>query len=238
MELAEHVEAGVAAMGAQRWAEAVEHLGTVHADPAFQVAQDLLDVRASVASLYAQSLLEIGDPLAADRACRDALRCLRTLGDRAGIDEVRKLQDRIVKALADRREQEQHREEARHIAAAPLAELLADAPDAEARATTLVKKARAHLTSGDAETAADLAIRALDVASAHGLVIWEVFARLVLVEADDLHADGHLTAAVRAAADAGESNLISTIAATARSLGRTLPAEAGPHLHPTDLAEG
>lgn len=230
MELADRLQRGVERLRAGDAAGAAEDLRAVTSDPHFAAATDMDDVRASAWSLLAQASLESGAFAEADRACRESLRILRRLGDPNAMHEVRGLQDRIVRAIAEDRDMAARREEAAVVAATPVAELLSEAATPEDVAAALVKKANALLDSGAADQAADLAYDALARARAHGLVTWEVFARLALLRADADHADEHLRAAHELAAGAQEFNLIATIARAADLAGLALPLEAGPHL--------
>lgn len=220
---------GVAALRAGRPAQAVERLRPVWEDPDLAAAEDLRDVRARVGSLLSQALLEAGHPAEAEHFCRDAIRLLRSLRDRQGLDEVRGLQDRIVAALAQDAEQIARRAEQERIAATPLAELLPGAEDDAARADILVKKAHALGDVGKPEEAAALAREALVLARGLDDVRIEVLAHLALGRADPEHATEHHHAAYHRAERADEFNLVSTVAAAAKSAGVTLPVELGPH---------
>lgn len=229
-DLPTRLAAGVAALQAARWDDAIDALGPVYADPELASSEDLRDIRASVCSLYAQALLEAGRPHDADRPCRDAIRIVRALRDRAALDAVRSLQDRIVAAIAHDAERAQRLAEQARIAATPLDDLLAHAHDDAARAEVLVKKAQAHVDVGQAAEGAQLATRAVEAARLADHVTWEVFALLALARADASQAQQALHAAYRRAERAEEFNLVSATARTARELQVALPTEPGPHL--------
>ena len=230
MQLSDQLARGVAALRSGRATEAIPDLATVAESPELATSPELQDVRAAALSLLAQALLESGDPEAAEKPCRTAVGIVRRLGEVEALAEVRSLQDRIVKAIAERREQAEREAEAAHIARTSLADLLADATTPSARASIMVRKATAMLDGGeDADEAADLAFHALDVARAAGDVTWEVFARIALARCNDVHAESHLRAAMRVATDAGEFNLVSTLVRTAELVGLDLPTEVGPH---------
>jgi hypothetical protein len=226
--LAERVAAGVRALRDHRPAQAVIELGAVAADPELAAAPDLRDVRARVLALYAQALLESGRPTEAEPVVRDAIRLVRRLGDRAGLDEVRGLQDRIVKALVEASDQARRLEEQARIAATPLEALLADAPDDRARAEALVKKAVALADVGDPSGGA-LAREALAAATRAADVTWQVFARVALARHEPHDAAHHLHEAARAADEADEFNLISVVVEACRALGVALPTHPGAH---------
>ncbi|MFM2162221.1 MAG: hypothetical protein RLZZ383_1733 [Pseudomonadota bacterium] len=233
MRLAEQLGAAVTALRQGRAADAVEGLKAAWTDPALAEAEDLRDLRARVGSLFAQALLETGRVAEADRVCRDAVRLLRQLRDTEGLTEVRALQERIVRALAELSNVEKNREEAARVAATPLAMLLFTATTPEDQARVRVQKASALWTSGHGEEARALAEEALSRAEAIPSISWVVFARTLLAEihaeAQPSVAQAHLATALTRAAQAQEFNLVSTIAQTAAQLGISLPQEAGPH---------
>jgi hypothetical protein len=229
LDLAARLARGVQALAGGQARAARADLQFVWDDPEFSAAADLLDVRARVGSLLAQALLEDGEPELADRACRDTLRLLRRLGDKAGVDAVRALQDLAVRRLADHAQAQQNRVEAARVAATPLDELMRGQDTPDAQASVLVRKATALFEGGTPIPAIPLAERALALAREHRLVTWEVFARLVLARSAPHQAEDHLRAALDTAAAAGEFNLVSTIARTAAEAGLAMPAELGPH---------
>lgn len=230
MQLSDQLARGVATLRSGRAAEAVSDLAAVAESAELAAAPELQDVRAAALSLLAQALLESGDAVAAERPCRNAVGIVRRLGEVEALVEVRSLQDRIVKAIAERREQDEREAEALRVASTPLAELLAEAQTPPERASIMVRKATAMLDRGeDLDGATDLAFHALDVARAAGDITWEVFARTALARCDEAHAEDHLRAAMRVATDAGEFNLVSTLVRTAELVGLTLPTEVGPH---------
>jgi hypothetical protein len=229
MDLPERLAAGVAALRAGRAADAVDLIGRVAESPALAADPDLADVRAAAKSLYASALLADGKPELAERPCRDALGIVRRAGDVDALNRLRALQDRIVAAIAEARQAAARETEAKHVAATPLDTLLANAETAEARAEILVKKSVAVLADGDADGAADLAFRALDVARAAGDVTWQVFARAALLRADTLHADLHLAAGLELASAHEEFNLVSTLLRAAEDAGVSVPQDPGPH---------
>jgi hypothetical protein len=229
MELASQLTRAVEALRRSEPSRALPDLAAAWADPDLVAATDLIDVRARVGSLYASALLELHRVDEADRVCRDTLRLLRGLGDPDGLHAVRELQDRITKAVVEAREMEARLAEASRVAATPLDALLADATTPDQRAGALVRKATALLDVGQLDEGADLAFVALDVARAHGLITWEVFARLSLVRAEVDGARAHLHAAHAAAVAAEEFNLVSAIVRAAATAGLDLPVEQGPH---------
>lgn len=226
--LPERIAEGVRALREQRPGAAVEALAPVVYDPELQQSTELADVRARVCALYAQALLEDGRIHEADAACRDALRAVRRLGDAAGLADVRALQDRIVRALAEAAEQARRKVEQARVAATPVAELLAGA-DALQRAEALVKKATACADVGDLDAGAPLAREAAQVADALGATTWSVFARVALARLEPEQAAAHLAQAARLADEADEFNLVSAIAEAARGLGLPLPTHPGAH---------
>lgn len=233
MQLADTLSAAVLALRQGRPRDAVDGLHTVWSDASFAEAADLRDLRARVGSLFAQALLETGRVAEADRVCRDAVRLLRQLRDADGLREVRSLQERVVRALAELAGVEKNREEAAKVAATPLAVLLFTATTDEDQARVRVQKASALWTLGQRDEALQLAEDALVRAEAIANVTWTVFARTLLAEihaqAQPSAAEAHLAAALALAAQAEEFNLVSTIAQTATQLGVALPLEAGPH---------
>jgi tetratricopeptide (TPR) repeat protein len=229
IDLAARLARGVQALGSGQHGAARADLQAVWDDAELAAATDLQDVRARVGSLLAQALLACGEPEMADRACRDTLRLLRRLGDKAGMDAVRALQDQAVRRLADHAQAQQNRAEAARVAETPLDDLLRGQETPEAQAAVFVRKATALLERGTPIPAIPIAERALSLARQHALVTWEVFARLVLARAMAERAPEHLRAALDAAAAAGEFNLVSTIARTAEEAGLAMPAELGPH---------
>lgn len=226
--LADRLAHGVRALRERRPAEAVDALAPVAADPELAAAEDLRDVRARVLALYAQALLESGRPAEAEPVVRDAIRLVRRLGDKAGLEEVRGLQDRVVKALVEAADQARRREEQARVAATPLDVLLAGATDDRARAEALVKKAVALADVGDASGAA-LARDALDAATRAADVTWQVFALVALARHEPHAASEHLRSAARVADDADEFNLISVVVEASRTLGVPLPTHPGAH---------
>lgn len=230
MEAADRLAQAMDALRAGRWVDAEADLAVVRA--ALTAAQDpeLRDISARVCSLHAQALHALGRLADADRACRDALRLLRALGDRAGMDQVRSLQDVIVRGLAHDAEARQRQVEQTRIASTPLAELLVDATTPLARAEVLTKKATALTDTGDPDAARPLAVEAVALASAGGDVTWEVMARIALarVSPPDVAA-AELAAALHAADAANEFNLVATLARAAEVIGVPLPTHPGPH---------
>jgi hypothetical protein len=227
VDLPARIAEGVAALREGRPADAATALAPVLADPDLAAAADLADVRARVASLLAQALLDAGRPHEAEAPCREAIRLLRRLGDREGLDEVRALQDRVVKAIAHDREQAARREEQARIAATPLDALLAEVTSSTSRADVLLKKAHALVDAGRPDEAAPLADEALALAGDD--VRAGVLARLAVARARPDRADEALVAAYRVAERAEEFNLVSLVAHAARLAGVRLPVEHGPH---------
>ncbi len=232
MDLHERIAEGLLALRSGRPADACVSLGVVWEDADLAAATDLADIRARVGSLYAQAALESGSRDVADKVCRDVLRILRKLGDRAGLEEVRTLQDQIVTAIARDAEHAQRLVEQRAVAEAPLADLLKGVTDPLVRAEKLVKKATAYADLGELEQGAPLAAEAQALADAHGSPQWSVLAGLALARLDPAHAVDHLVGAHRRAEEAGEFNLISTIARAADLAGVLMPKHAGPHAEP------
>lgn len=232
MDLHERIAEGLLALRSGRPADAMTSLRVVWEDVDLAEAVDLVDIRARVGSLYAQAALESGARAEADKVCRDVLRILRKLGDRAGLDEVRTLQDQIVTAMARDAEQAERLKEQRAVSATPLVHLLAGVTDPLGRAEKLVKKATAHADLGELDQGAPLAREAVTLADAHGSPQWSVLARLALARLEPAHAVDHLIAAHRRAESAGEFNLISTIARAADLAGVVMPKHAGPHAEP------
>jgi hypothetical protein len=234
--LAEQLAAGVAALRQQRWSDAEAQLRPVYQDAELAAAADLSDVRARVCSLYAQAALEAGALDEADAACRQALRLLRLLRDKAGLDEVRALQDRVVAALVERREQEARLAEQRRVAETPTDELLAEATTPEQRMELLVKRADALGAVQRAAEGVALASEALDLATRHADTRWTVLAHLSLLRLRPSHAQQHLWAAHACAEAASEFNLVSMVARAAELSGTALPVQRGPHADPPEGA--
>lgn len=229
MDLPARITSGVEALRAARWHDAVTALSPVVGDPDLAAADELRDVRARVLSLYAQACVEAGALEPADRACRDALRLLRALGDKPGIDTVRALQDRVVQALAREREQAARREEMARVAATPIDTLLAGATTDAARTETLLRKAHAHADTDTGALGAPLATEAIDLADRLADTRLQVLARLARARCAPDHALSDLVQARDIADAAGEFNLIATIARAAEVAGVDLPREEGPH---------
>jgi hypothetical protein len=228
-ELAEQLAAGVQALRQERWHEARRLLEPVYADLELAAAADLADVRARVCSLYAQAALGAGAPEQADPACREALRLLRSLRDKPGLDAVRALQDRVVAALVEQRQDQERRLEQRRIARTPTEVLLAEASTDQERMELLVKKADALGAEDALPEGAALAIEALRLATVHGDVRWTVLAHLSLVRLRPDSAQQHLLAAWTCADAASEFNLVSVIARASEVSGVALPPLVGPH---------
>jgi hypothetical protein len=229
-DLAARLARGVQLLRAGRPRDAAGDLEVVARSPELAAEAELMDIRARALSLYAQALLESGRPAEADAPCREALGLLRRLRDREGVDEVRALQDRVVRAITEAKDATSRLEEARRVAELPIEALLSEAASPGERAAVLVRKAQALADAGREEEAADLAFAGLDVARAHAEVTWEVFARLVLARVEPGLAEQQIHAAHAAAVAADELNLVSTIAHTASTLGVAMPVEPGPHL--------
>lgn len=193
-----------------------------------------MDIRARACSLYAQALLESGRPHDAEGPCREAIRLLRKLRDKPGLDEVRALQDRIVQAIAHDAEQASRLERMRVVAQTPLEALLADAPTSSARVEAMLQKAHAYADLDQRLDALPVAERAVAEADALAEVRQQVLARIALARACDAdRAVAVLVQASELAGDAREFNLIATIARAAEVAGLTLPADPGPHAPPT-----
>jgi hypothetical protein len=222
-DLADQLSRGVSALGREAYDEAATLLGGVWTDPAFQQAEDLADIRARVASLYAQALFETGDVHGADKVCRQAIRLVRKLRDKEGLQQVRSLQDRIVGTLAHDAEAAARLAEQQRVASTPLDELVASASTDEERVAVLVRKATAHCDVGELDEGGLLAQRGLDDATVLGHATWQVMARLALARARPSEALEHLVAARQTADEASEFNLISTIARAADVCGVELP---------------
>lgn len=229
MDLEQRIADGLLALRSGRPADAAALLQVVWEDPDLAAAADLVDIRARVGSLYTQAAMDAGQLDVADKACREVLRIVRRLGDRAGLEQVRGLQDGIVLALARRAEHEQRLVEQRLVAATPLADLLAGVTDPLVRAERLVKKATAHADLDEHPEGRPLAAEALALAAAQGSAQWCVLACLALARLDPAHAVAHLAVAHQHAESAGEFNLISTIARAADLAGVALPSPDGPH---------
>ncbi len=233
-DLPHRIREGVTALQERRWEDAVRTLEPVAHDADLRGADDLQDVRARVLSLLAQATLEAGQIHAADAACREALRVLRRVGDKAGVAEVRGLQDRVVAALAEAAEAARRRAEQAEVAAAPLGPYLAEARTPVERAERLVKKATACADVGDEAQGLPLAEEALALARADGAVTWEVFARVALARLAPDRAQEHLHAAATLAARSAEFNLVSVIVEACRLLNVSLPTHPGAHVEPQD----
>lgn len=217
------LQAGVAALREQRFDEAVEKLETVWKDEAFATSEDLADIRARVGSLLAQAHLERGDARAADRPCREAIRILRRLRDKPGLDAVRELQDRIVRSLAHDAEAASRLAEQRRVATTPIEELL-EGVEGEERLAALVRKATAHIDLDEHDVGAILAQQGLDEAREASHATWQVMALLALARATPQRAVAHLVAARDIADSHSEFNLISTVARAAQVAEVELPA--------------
>lgn len=234
--LAQRFAEGIAALQAEDWSTAIAALHDVTADPDLAAASDLADVRARACSLHAQALLESGRPHDAERPCREAIRILRGLRDRAGLTEVRALQDRIVKAIAHDAEQAQRLAEMQRVAATPLDALLAGASSTHERIEVLVRKAHAHADTGEPAAGMTVARQAVEEADAAGDVRQRVLARIAWSRTSPDEASAILVQAASLAGDAEEFNLVATVARAAEVAGVTLPRHPGAHA-PRSLPE-
>lgn len=221
------VPAALAALRAHNPAEAVRLLTPVVHAPELD-DPELLDVRARLCSLYAQALLESGETADAGLWVRKALRATSTLKDSAGLAEVRALQGRIVGATADAEAARQRQVEREHIAATPLDTLLQTASTPAARAGILTKKAAAHASADEVETAVRLYHRAIAAADAAAVVREQVLARLGIAAIDPQRATAWIRAAQALAERAEEYTLLGTIAREATRLRVPLPTIHGP----------
>lgn len=224
MSLPDALAAGVAALKGGRAAEAVVHLRPVYEDTQLAEAEDLRDIYARVCSLYAQACLDHGEVTEADQAVRKAVRWTRLLRDRAGLEAVRTLQDKVVARLVQDQQQAQRRIEEERMAATPLEDLITPLSDPKEIATTMVKKALAEVDYGDPTRAEHIATDALSRFEAIGDVHGQVTALIALSRACPSRALDTLVDGLDRADRAGEFNLVSTIARAAEVAGVTLPA--------------
>ncbi len=230
--LPHRIREGVTALQEHRWEDALRTLEPVAHDADLREADDLQDIRARVLSLLAQAQLEAGHLTNADSTCREALRVLRRAGDKAGVAEVRGLQDRVVAALAESAEASRRQAEQAEVAAAPIEAYLAEARTPVERAERLVKKATACADVGDRAQGLPLAEEALAVAQEAGTVAWEVFAQVAVARLAPDRAQEHLHAAAALAERSAEFNLVSVIVEACRLLNVPLPTHPGAHVAP------
>lgn len=219
MDLADRVRLGVEALRRGEFAVAADVLGAARDDAAWAAADDVADLRARVASLYAQALLGAGRIDEADRAVVDALRLVKPLGDATALAEVRALQGEIVKARVEARQREAEAAERRRVADTPVDELLAGVADPDRQAALLNQKATAEIDLGRTKSGEALARRALALATSPRE---QVFARLAIARTAPREATEQIEAAWACASDANEFNLVAIIARTAELLGVTV----------------
>ncbi len=237
MSLTDELQKGVEAMREGRWQEAADAIAPVYENEDLAGSSDLQDIYARVCSLYGQILVELGRPRDAHPPIRKALRILRRLRDQAGITQVRKLEDAVVKSIAHDAEREARLQEQRTIADTPLAVLMMQARTEAERGEVLIKKAGAHLDVGEPEEAARLAEEGLELVDRRGVTHWRVMGRITLARAVPERATALLTEAQHLADEASEFNLISTIATAAELTGARLPVQQGPVLGPAHKKE-
>ncbi len=224
---------GVEALRAERWHDALTPLRQVATSPDLATAEGLGDVRARACSLYAQALLECGRARDAEAPCREALRLLRGLRDKAGIDAVRALQDRIVRAIAHDAEQAVRAQEMATVSATPLATLLDRATTPTMRVEAMMRKAHAladhpdQASEDDGTAVSAMAVREADVLGDVRLRVLSRIAASRHAAPDD--AASWLEDAARLAGDAEEFNLVATIARAAEVQGVALAKHPGPH---------
>lgn len=230
MALHQKLSLGIQAMKDKRWPEAATALTSVCEDHEFLSHPDFGDIRASVFSLTAQSLLEVGKAQEAHTSIRRAIRELRRLNDTEGLKQVRSLEDRIVKRLALDAEQAQRLKEQERIAETPLEMLLMPTRTAAERAEVMVKKATALEAVGKVAEAKLLATEALYLTQKVDSVHWQIMARITLARSDRPNALEHLIEAHQLADRREEFNLISTIARAAEYLQVELPKLMGPEI--------
>ncbi len=222
MNTADRLAQGVADLRAGRNQEAADHLAEVWADEELSAAEDLVDIRARAGSLYVQALVQLGQPRAADRPCRDVIRLLRKLRDRDGLTEVRRLQDQIVRALAHDREAEERASAQRRIASTPLEDLL-EGVTGEERIAVHVRKANALADAGELEVAVRVARLGLQLAEEAQHITWQVMAHMALARARPHVARDHLVRAHGIADSHEEFNLVSMVARAAEVAEVELP---------------
>nr|MBA2319948.1 hypothetical protein [Deltaproteobacteria bacterium] len=199
------------------------------ADPAFAAATDLDDVKARASSLYAQALLAAGRPAEAWRWSEGALRLAKSLGDEAGLAEIRTLHQSIREALTSAAQQRAAVEHGRRLAERSVEEILIGLGSAEERADALVKKANAEIDAGRPAEGAEIARRAVEEAASAAAIAPEVFARIAIARAAPAEAGAQLLAAWRRAERANEFNLVGAVARACELLGVRLPALVGPN---------
>jgi len=226
------LSAGVSALRDGRPGEAAVLFVNVAEDPHFAVAPDLVDIRARVFSLAAQSLLEAGDPTGADRWCRASLRALRQSvpPNPKGLQQVRSLAEQIGKDRAAQQQRADNLIQAQRLAAQPVGRLVRELGEPDQRARALAQKAAAELQVGRAEHAAELAELAARLADEHNVIDVFVLASITRASADPKQSQTLLTNAWRRAGDADEFNLVSTVKRAADSLGVALPVQVGPDI--------
>ena len=226
--LAELTLAGIGHLRAGRAEEAIETLRLVAEDPEFAIAPELDDVRARVWSLYAQALLTGNRPAEAVHWSQCSLRIARALGDEAGILEIRHLHEQIREAISVGAKESAAREHNLRLSGLTVEQVIAGISSPVEQADALIKKANADLDAGKTEQAAQIAARALEIATSVGSVREEVFAGIVLARIHPTEAASFLTAAWRRAERADEFNLVGTVARAAELACVRLPTLLGP----------
>lgn len=231
MSLPEAVRRGVEALRAGKPAEAVEALGPVYADVELAEATDLIDIRARIASLYAQALLDLSRWDEAQAPLADAMRLAKRVDDEDGVDAIKLLQARLVQALGERHRRANERKQHENIVKTPIETLLAGDKTPLQTADVFLRKATAHVELGEAELAESFAERALAIALAENAVREEVLSRMMLARAAPSRAAAELAAALSRATTAEQFNLVGGVVKAAELSGVELPRQlfAGRH---------
>lgn len=226
--LAERLMQGVAALREANPAGAVEALTEVVEDSELAAHADLQDIRARACSLHADALLSLGRVDEADRWCRESIRILRRLRDEAGLREVRAVQDRIVKAMVEAREQARRDSERARIAATSIEDLLDGVSDPAERSDIFAKKSGALIDEGRLDEAVPYAEEAVRLSLGVDAATTEVMARITLARARRDDARAELVRAWERAEAADEFNLVSLVARAAEVIEVELPRLEGP----------
>ena len=218
----------VASLKAGKPDAALDALAALFADPGFDSATDLEDVKARAASLRAQALLALARPGEAWSWNERALRAARALGDSEGMIALNEQHEAIRSALSVVAQQTRALEHSHRLAGLSIDQILIGLGSGRERADALVKKANAELEAGRPASAESAARRAVEEAVLASALPEEVFARISLARAAPTEAASQLLAAWRRAERADEFNLVTAVAGACELLGVRLPALVGP----------
>lgn len=229
-ELADRLLEGVAALRADRAADAVAPLLAVASDPELAAAGALADIRARACSLLAQALLRTDRPDDASPWIDEALRILRSLEDREGLARVGELRREVLEARQQAATRAQGEARSRRLAATPLDDILATVTAPPALLDVLIRKANADADDGRPGDALPIAERALGLADELRDVRGQVLARMSIARAVPDRAAQLLVEAWSVAERAGEPTLVGAVARAAELAGVPLPVQVGPTL--------